>query len=168
MGDGGAGDVHHHHADGVRLLEGGGAGELPGVLRLCPHDTQSVLQGGVSHRTLGPTLSNIGVGEMISKSETDHGILVPGRPACRPLRSPRPLEEETLHVERGPGVHDQLSSVALGDGAVLVPEQHGGRLVDLVVVHLVESDTPGLPAVKVAPDTPPPLRALHPKIVLSL
>ena len=65
-------------------------------------------------------------------------------------------------MQRGPGEHEQLPSVALGDGAALVPEQHGGRLVYLVVVHLIEADTAGLPPVKMAPHTPPPLRPLQP------
>lgn len=65
-------------------------------------------------------------------------------------------------MQRGPGEHQELPGVALGDGAALVPEQHGGRLVYLVVVHLVEADTSGLPPVKVAANTPPPLRPLQP------
>ena len=59
---------------------------------------------------------------------------------------------ETLHVDDGPGGHDELAVVALRDVAVTVPQEDGGRHGVGVVVQLVEALARRLDPVELAAD----------------
>ena len=133
--DGGAPRVLHDDLHTVTLVVGSLAGVEAAVALLGVVDTQSVLQGGVSHGFLGPALQ----------------VAPSGRLGSHPAWCSEHLLEQTLHVESCPREHHQTALISLSDGT-LVPEQNGRRFVLGVFEVLIETGTLRNLSVKVPSD----------------
>ena len=133
--DCGAPGVLHDDLHTVTLVVGGLAGVKAAVALLGVVNTQTVLQGGVSHGFLGPALQ----------------VAPSGRLGSNPAWCSEHLLEQTLHVESRPWEHHQAALVRLSDGT-LVAEQNGRRFVLGVVEVLVETRTLWKLSVKVSSD----------------